>query len=81
MRKIRKGTGAEISQGGNRQRWSARGGRAPSWRKKSIYLTLPLNVLTYCCGESMGTNCIKTMGCTWKREPQTTLSGSVVGAG
>ena len=55
-------------------------GDAPLWRKSRIYLTLPLNVRTYCYGESMETTLITTMGCTWTGEMRTTPYGSVVDA-
>ena len=57
------------------------GGNCPPQRKMRIYLTLPQNVSTCCCGESIDTTRITTMGRTWTGELQTRLSDSVFGAG
>ena len=53
----------------------------PLQRKTRAYLTLPQNVRTCYCRESMETTRITTMGRAWTEESQTTLSVSVVGAG
>ena len=57
------------------------GGACPPQRKTRIYLTLPLNVRSCCCRESMETTRITTIGHTWTGESLTTLSGSVICAG
>ena len=57
------------------------GGRAHPRRKTRTSRDSPQNMRTCCYGESMETSCITTMGCTRKGESETTLYGSVVGAG
>ena len=57
-----------------------RGDNTP-WRKTKIFQTLPLNMRTCCCRESMETSRTTMMGRTWEGESRTTLYGSVVGAG
>ena len=57
------------------------GGDSPPRRKTRTSCILPLNMRTCCCRESMETSCITIIGFTWTEELQTTLSGSVVGAG
>ena len=82
---------ADIEEEENRDRETPRGaplefirvggGACPPWGKTRTSRTLPRTVRTYCCGNSMETFHIKTMGCTWAGELRTTLSGIVVGAG
>ena len=79
--KTRKGTEMEIPQGGHSQSCSAWGGCAPPQRKTRTYLTLPQNVHTCFCRDSMEMTGITMMGRTWTGESQTTLCGSVVGDG
>ena len=57
------------------------GGYFPPRRKTRTFSTLPHNVRTCYCGESMETSHITTMGCTWTGELWMTPSGSVVGTG
>ena len=68
-------------KGGNRRGGPRGGGISPPRGKTRIYLDSHLNVRTCCCKESMETSLITTMGRTWTGESQTTLYGSVVGAG
>ena len=57
------------------------GGTCPPQRITRIYLTLPHNVHTCCCGKYMKTFLTTTMGCTWTGELRTTPYGIFVGAG
>ena len=53
----------------------------PPQRKMRTSWTLPQNVHTCCCRESMDTSRITTMDRTWTGESRTTPYGSVVVAG
>ena len=71
----------ERPHGGARSRSLVWGGMPPPKRKTRTSRDSPLNVRTWCCRESRETSCITTMGHTWTGESQTTLHGSVTGAG
>ena len=71
----------DTPRGGNGRGNPCGGGLAPPQRKTWIYLTLPQNVRTCCCGNYMETFIATTMGRTYMGESRTTLYGSAVGAG
>ena len=56
--------GRETPRGSHTEVIRMGGDEPPPRRKTLIYLTLPQNVHTCCCRESMETNCITIMGRT-----------------
>ena len=71
----------ERPHGGDRLRSLAWGGTPPPQRKMRTSRDSPQNVRTCCCRESIETSRITTTGRTWTGGLQTTLHGSVAGAG